>query len=432
MKHVIDSEKLVPVNGSYELIVCGGGPAGVSAAIAAGRMGLKTLLLESEGCLGGIWTTGLLSLMQDAISKKGLMQELKDRLISVSGYSLQPTGKSDAYDGSEDYTYDPECMKYILEQTCLESGVQIRLYTRVVDAIVRQKQLTAIITEGHSGREAFCGQYFIDCTGNGDLAAFSGCSYQSGHPQTGKIQPATLLAFISGFPQGYASTGSSESKHTFSRMMIDAGFTPSYRNASLFRLPNPGISCIMINHEFNVPCDSSQAMTNATIRARKELHDAITALRHVRDWENIRLVATAAHIGLREGRRIEGLYQVTREDLISGACFADGICQVSYPVDIHQLDDSEDATHRGGITAKPYQVPFRSLVARAVTNLALAGRCVSGDFYAHASYRVTGNAVPMGEAAGIATALAYRSGQSYHELDGCLVREAMVRQGHIP
>lgn len=431
MKHVIDSEKLVPVNGSYELIVCGGGPAGVSAAIAAGRMGLKTLLLESEGCLGGIWTTGLLSLMQDAISKKGLMQELKDRLISVSGYSLQPTGKSDAYDGSEDYTYDPECMKYILEQTCLESGVQIRLYTRVVDAIVRQKQLTAIITEGHSGREAFCGQYFIDCTGNGDLAAFSGCSYQSGHPQTGKIQPATLLAFISGFPQGYASTGSSESKHTFSRMMIDAGFTPSYRNASLFRLPNPGISCIMINHEFNVPCDSSQAMTNATIRARKELHDAITALRHVRDWENIRLVATAAHIGLREGRRIEGLYQVTREDLISGACFADGICQVSYPVDIHQLDDSEDATHRGGITAKPYQVPFRSLVARAVANLALAGRCVSGDFYAHASYRVTGNAVPMGEAAGIATALAYRSGQSYHELDGRLVREAMIRQGHI-
>lgn len=431
MKHVIDSEKLVPVNGSYELIVCGGGPAGVSAAIAAGRMGLKTLLLESEGCLGGIWTTGLLSLMQDAISKKGLMQELKDRLISVSGYSLQPTGKSDAYDGSEDYTYDPECMKYILEQTCLESGVQIRLYTRVVDAIVRQKQLTAIITEGHSGREAFCGQYFIDCTGNGDLAAFSGCSYQSGHPQTGKIQPATLLAFISGFPQGYASTGSSESKHTFSRMMIDAGFTPSYRNASLFRLPNPGISCIMINHEFNVPCDSSQAMTNATIRARKELHDAITALRHVRDWENIRLVATAAHIGLREGRRIEGLYQVTREDLISGACFADGICQVSYPVDIHQLDDSEGATHRGGITAKPYQVPFRSLVARAVTNLALAGRCVSGDFYAHASYRVSGNAVPMGEAAGIATALAYRSGQSYHELDGRLVREAMIRQGHI-
>jgi hypothetical protein len=431
MNYIIDSEKRIPVNGSYDLIVCGGGPAGVSAAISAGRMGLKTLLLESEGCLGGIWTTGLLSLMQDAGFKKGLMQEIKDKLISVSGYSLQPTGKSDAYDGSEDYTYDAECMKYILEQACLESGVQIRLYTRVVDAVVRQNQLTAIITEGHSGREAFCGQYFIDCTGNGDLAAFSGCSCQTGHPQTGKIQPATLLAFISGFPQWFATTGSNESKHVFKSLLSDAGFTPSYRKASLFRLPNPGICCIMINHEFDVPCDSSEKMTNATIHARKELHDAITALRGVKDWENIRLVATAAHIGLREGRRIEGLYQVTREDLMAGARFDDGICQVGYPVDIHQLDSTEDATHRGGIITKPYQIPFRSLVARAVTNLALAGRCISGDFYAHASYRVTGNAVPMGEAAGVATALAYRLKQSYHELDGRLVREAMIRQGHI-
>ena len=430
MNYIVDAEKKVSVTGTYELIVCGGGPAGVSAAITAGRMGLKTLLIESEGCLGGIWTTGLLSLMQDAGNKRGLMQEIKDMLISVFGYSLQPTGKSDAYDGSDDYTYDAECMKYILEQACLEAGVQIQLYTRVVDTVVRQEKLTTIITEGHSGREAFRGQYFIDCTGNGDLAAFSGCSYQCGHPQTGKIQPATLLAFVSGFPDGFATTGSLESKHAFNRLFTDAGFTPSYKNASFFRLPNPGIGCIMINHEFNVACDSSQKMTAATIHARKELHDAIKAIRGDKDWENIRLVATAAHIGLREGRRIEGLYQVSREDLIAGRRFADGICLVNYPVDIHQLDDSEDATHRDGIITKPYHMPYRSLVAKAVTNLALAGRCVSGDFYAHASYRVTGNAVPMGEAAGIATALAHRFRQSYHELDGSLVREAMIEQGY--
>lgn len=430
MDYISEKQRKVPLAGTYDVIVCGGGPAGVSAAISSARGGAKTLLIESEGCLGGIWTSGLLSLVQDGGFKNGILKEIKEKLKQQNGYLKQSSGKSSAYDGTEDYTYDAECMKVILEDLCLSSGVTVRLYTRVVNAVTNEESIFAILTESHSGREAFKSKLYIDCTGNGDLAAYAGNNYEYGHPISGKIQPATLLAFISGFPSDYKSTFSFERKLEFFETFKKAGFEPSYKNASLFRLPNSFISCIMINHEYMISCDSAEALTAATIRARKEINDAVNALRNIDEWKEVRLVATASHIGIREGYRIDGLYKVNADDIIQGRKFDDGICLVEYPVDIHGLDSTESATYRDGIVSKPYHIPYRSLVAKDINNLALAGRCISGDFYAHASYRVTGNAVPMGEAAGIAAAIAVKNESNFHEVDGSLVKKCMIENGH--
>jgi hypothetical protein len=118
-------------------------------------------------------------------------------------------------------------------------------------------------------------------------------------------------------------------------------------------------------------------------------------------WSKVRIVTTAAQIGIREGRRIHGLYSLTKEDLMRGAKFEDGVCTVNFVVDVHSLVKGEGGGYgNNGVKMKPYQIPLRSLIAKDVNNLMMAGRCISGDFYAHASYRVTGNAVPMGEAAG--------------------------------
>lgn len=423
---IVEPERDVPVAGVYDVVVCGGGPAGVSAAIAAARAGAKTLLIEGEGCLGGIWTAGQLCVILDAAGKGGIMQEIEERLREHDA-QLVLSGRSK-------YTYDVEAMKYILDTLCVEAGVDVRLHTRVVAAQVEEKEIRAIVTESYSGREAFTGKVYVDATGNGQLAALAGCAYHVGHPKTGQTQPATLIGVISGAPPDEPGTRNTAEKLAFRDLLESVGFEPSYRRPSLWRLPNPELMCISVHHAYGVPCDDAKAISEATIQGRKELNEAVKALRKLPKWRNVRLVSTATHLGLREGRRVIGRYYLTVEDIQKGARFEDAICLVRFGVDVHSLtreaDDRSDASYNEGISVRPYNIPFRSLVARDVDNLALAGRCVSGDFYAHASYRVTGNAVPMGEAAGVAAALSAASSVKLSELDGRRVRDEMVARGY--
>jgi len=158
----------------------------------------------------------------------------------------------------------------------------------------------------------------------------------------------------------------------------------------------------MANHEYGIRCDDALGLSRATIAARREVHALVAALRRLGGaWSGLRVVATAGQIGIREGRRLAGRYTLTADDLARGTRFADAVCRVNFPVDIHALDPRRDKGYSdGGVRAQPYDIPLRALQSVAHDNLAFAGRCISGDFVAHASYRVTGNAVPMGEAAG--------------------------------
>lgn len=423
---VFEPARHIPVAGVYDVIVCGGGPAGVAAALSAAQAGAKTLLLEGQGCLGGIWTAGQLCVILDAAGKGGLMHTIEELLKKHDAYLIQSDrGK---------YTYDVETMKYILDTLCAEAGVDVRLHTKVVAALMDGDRITSVVTESYSGREAFVADAFVEATGNGQLAAQAGCSFLVGHPETGDIQPATLIGIISGAPADEPGTRNLDEKFALRRLLEEAGFEPSYRRPSLWRLPNPELCCISVHHAYGVPCDDAKAITEATIRGRKELNEAVQALRTIPAWRNARLVSTAAHLGLREGRRIMGEYYLTVDDIQRGARFDDGICLVRFGVDVHSLTREDDERNTGpynqGIRVRPYNIPFRSLVARGVDNLALAGRCVSGDFFAHASYRVTGNSVPMGEAAGLAAAWCADAKVPMRELDGARIKEEMVARGY--
>ena len=156
------------------------------------------------------------------------------------------------------------------------------------------------------------------------------------------------------------------------------------------------------------------------MRARAEVLHTVDALRALGGpWTGMQVVATAEQIGIREGRRIHGRYLVSRDDLISGARHPDAVARVTFNVDIHAPDrkknEAETISH-GGFKMKPYDIPLRALIAKDLDGLMMAGRCISGDFIAHASYRVTGNAVAMGEAAGAVAALAARTGRLPHEI----------------
>ena len=205
----IDEPLRTPVAETAAVVVCGAGPAGVAAAVAAGRaqqkLGLApdVRLIEAHGQLGGVWTSGLLSWILDGQNKVGLMPEI---LASAEDYRRRHGGRPSDLSGR---LYDPEHMKRLLERLCLDAGVRLRLHTTVAAADVRHGRLHHVVTQSKSGRHAFAGSCFVDCTGDGDLAAYAGCAYDFGldgdrqHPATA-AQPMTLMALVTGIDTHHA------------------------------------------------------------------------------------------------------------------------------------------------------------------------------------------------------------------------------------
>lgn len=405
----IEPERRVPLVDDCDVIVCGAGPAGVAAAIAAARCGAKARLIEVRGCLGGVWTAGLLSWILDWKNKSGFMAELQQRLLDCKAATVY----------GNDLGYMPEKMKWLLEQLCTEAGVRVQLHTRVSAAYCEQGRLTTIVTDSKSGREAFRAKVFVDTTGDGDLAAQAGCTFAVGRQGSRQTQPMSMIAMLVGLdPKAVARfvrrlaepRGEMQPKMRLFEEMQRAGVTPSYAQPTLFYIRD-GLFCLMANHEYGVSAFNAADISEATVRSRAEVHRLVESLRALGDpWTNIQIVATNEHIGVREGRRVKGLYEVTVDDLRQRREHEDAVCRVTFPIDVHATDpNKEKGIERADFRVTFYDIPYRALVAKDVQGLLTAGRCISGDFIAHSSYRVTGNAVPMGETAGVAAALAAQS-----------------------
>lgn len=402
---------------AVDVLVVGGGPAGVAAALSAARRGATVRLIENHGQLGGVWTTGLLSWVLDWGNKDGVMQEVRRE--------LETRGATHALDAASGLAYDAEQMKGVLERACVEAGVRVRLHTRVVSAVVQDGRVRSVMTESKSGREAFVAPVFIDASGDGDLAAAAGCSFEWGRPadgpgaegtaRAGETQPMSLMALVTGIgeeamaPYLEQPGGDwAEPKQRLARVLSDAGAETSYAMPTVFPL-GEGLCAWMIHHAYGGCGIDAQDLTDATLSARAEILDAVTKLRATGGiWSGLRVVTTAAQIGVREGRRVKGRYRVAVEDLVEGARHDDAVCRATFCIDVHSTNPA--ASGHGGLESvavrtQPYDIPYRALVAADVSGLLLAGRCISGDFLAHSSYRVTGNAVAMGEAAGFAAAV---------------------------
>ena len=416
MRTYQESARETPIAEDCDVVVCGGGPAGIGAAIAAARAGARTRLIELQGCLGGMWTAGLISWVIEGGNKPGLMQEINAEL-----------GRRGARLGrGRDYAYDPEVMKLLLEEMCLGAGVEVRLHTRVVAAAKDEaKRLKLAITESSSGREAWAGRVFVDATGNGDLAALAGCGYDLGRESSGEMQPMSLICLLAGVDAEdvreflcLPDEHHRGAKQGLLGEMERAGVSPSYGAPSLFHLGDR-LYVLSSNHEYGLLGLDAADVSRATIHARAELHRLVDALRGLGGvWRELRLVATGSQIGIREGRRIHGLYTVTRDDLLRGARHKDTVCLVTVGIDVHSTDPSATKSYSAENRAltQPYDIPIRALIACDVKGLLLAGRCISGDFLAHASYRMTGTATAMGQGAGTLAAVAAKTGRLPQEV----------------
>jgi hypothetical protein len=241
----------------------------------------------------------------------------------------------------------------------------------------------------------------------------------------------SLMALLTGVdtklvPEFIRETSGEQAKPRFLELMKNAGINPSYRAPTLRHL-HSDIFSLMTNHEYGVPAYDADQVSTATLRARAEIHAIVAGLRKIGGpWKDVAVVATAEQIGVREGRRIRGRYKVTADDLAKGKKSEAGVCRVTFGIDVHDVWSNTDHPNAAGVVAevkrrraegvKPYDIPLAALIAADVDGLMMAGRCISGDFIAHASYRVTGNAVPMGEAAGLASAVSLKKSRMPHEL----------------
>ncbi len=399
---------------SYDVLVAGAGPAGVAAALSSARRGAKTALIETHGCLGGVWTAGQLAWIFEG-ANPGIASEISSGLAKM-GANNGPTPQT--------YSYDVESMKVLLERLCVEAGVKIRLFTSVVDAVVESGRLTGVLTESKSGRELWPSKVFVDCSGDGDLGARAGNAFDIGGPN-GETQPCTFMGLIAvknlDALKDYVSFLEMDGmwpKHgvcieNLLRDLAKGGVHPSYMRPTIFHVRGD-ICALMANHEYKVSAIDADSITEATLRGRAELYRTVEALRSLGGpWEGLTLAATAEQIGIREARRLHGLYKVSVDDLSRGARFEDAVCECHFGVDVHSTDPEKDkGLSHMGVKSRPYQIPYRALVAKDVEGLLMAGRCISGDWLAHASYRVTGTAVSLGEAAGRAAAFCAKTGRT--------------------
>lgn len=418
-----EPSRMVPLARETDVLVCGGGPAGIAAAITAAREGARVLILERHPFLGGVWTAGALTILIDTEHKAGLNAELRQRLAARGGAVFhKPMWPAWPI-------YGLEAMKGLLDEIIEEEGIQVQLYTQVVAADRQDRRLGGVFTESKSGREFIKSRIVIDTTGDGDVAARAGCPFEMGRPGDGKVQPMTLYGRVGGYRGGPVHI------EPLRTIVKQAGFNPSYERITLFPQPGqPGVFMLMATHLFGSGIDTRN-LTRAEMQGRKEIRELVSILKkHAGpDWADAYLIDTGPFIGIREARRIRGRYYLTAEDIAAGRRFEDGICHVRFVADIHHPDPSEGA----GLfhaPSQPYDIPYRCLLAKDVDNLMMAGRCISGDHIAHASYRVTGDAVATGEAAGLAAALACREGIDPIHVDTQKLRACLdeIRSRHSP
>jgi hypothetical protein len=427
MKTYREPSREIPVACEVDVLVVGGGPAGIGAALAAARQGARTLLIEQSGAVGGVATSGLMSHWTGATEHIGLYGEILHR----------------AQDAAEIHLINPETLKTVLLDMLNEAGVMWQLYTFATDVIMDGETIKGVITESKSGRQAVLGRIIVDASGDGDIAEKAGVPYTKGREEDGKMQPMTLMfkvggvdtdrvvRFVGGFEDTYDTPEGDIQSLAREHLPFPAGHLLIYRSTL------PGVvSCNMTN-SINVDGTKAEDLTRADYECRRQLNPIVDFLRtYVAGFEVCYVISAAAQIGVRETRHFAGVATVTEEDIMAARVFEDWVVpKVHFNFDVHNLSGAGlDETGVQKYFSQPnhYTLPYGCFVPQKVENLYLAGRNISGTHKAHSNFRVMPICVLMGQAVGNAAALCVQQAVAPRDLDVRALQEILISQGVNP
>ena len=418
----ISITKSVPVVGVYDVVVCGAGPAGVFAAIAAAREGASVALVERFGFLGGMATAGLVMPLsvftyQNKRVIGGIPWEFLERLEAMGGgYIEKPLGN---------VAFDPELYKLCMQRMVLEAGVSLYMNSYLTGTVVgTDGTIECVVIENKNGSEALEAKVFIDCTGDADLAAMAGVEMQ---PMNGEpLQPLSTYFILAGVDT--SSPIISEAMH-HNKQGENCHCLPirNYllEHAEELNIPEFGgpwfcttlhEGCVAVNMTRTAAdaCDNRD-YTAAECRLREDVYRMAEILRaNFAEFKECYVASVATQAGIRETRRIKGVHTMTAEEYMSGYKYADSISRGAHPIDIHATKGSSQVAH---FLEQAAYVPYRALIAQNYPNLLVAGRCLSADRKAFASMRVQASCMGTGQAAGVAAAMAVKSGCAVQSVD---------------
>ena len=403
----------MPIRYEADIAVIGGGIAGVSTACAAARSGAKVILVERFGVTGGVLTTGGVANFCGQLSGQGevfdcILQDL--RAFSALG------------EGERESVFHYEILAVVLQELLLRRGVKLLLHTRFVDACVAEGRITECIVCGMSGPEALSAKQFIDCSGESVLARAAGCEVMKGGERSVYQLPMSMMYFV---------------RHVASEAVVrhlPAGWFEPIESATDLPMTSiwpdgPGGNAIKVKIPMFDSTDT-ESLTAAEIQGRRRMMEVMDFHQRVEDrpW---RLDHCSPIIGIREGRRVVGDYVLSVEDLRAGRAFDDGVARGTFYLDGHKPDDDKRTyiLPEDELAVPPYQIPLRSLIARDARNLMMAGRNLSADQLALSSARVATSGSMMGQAAGIAAAMAVAQNCEVRDLAAAEIRNEIQVRG---
>ena len=450
-KFITEPQREIPVKKEVDILVVGGGPAGIIAATAAAEDGLKVMLIESRSFVGGNLTIGLpiLGFLGQKGNQiiKGLPQKFIDKLKAVDAASEHrpcPLHMSLTL-------VEPEAVKTVGLEMLVEAGVEVQFYTFCAGVVMENgDELKGVIIESKAGREVILAKTVIDCTGDADIAFRSGVPCEYGD-ENGGVQPPTLMFCLGNVDTDKLRMSIAEEPRTYLTDFIPSEYFGQNNQYVLVGLRNhikaaqdkglvlptertilitglrKGEVWVNMTRVNGVNGTDPASLTHGEIEGRHQIYDIQQYLiEYVPGFEDAYFLRTAPFIGIRETRRIEGQYTMTRDDIMSCALFDDSIAVASYPLDIHHPQG-------GGCTLEwcgdCYDIPYRSLIPQKVKNLIVAGRCISATHEAMSAIRVMAPCMAMGEAAGRAAKTAVHEGIQPADVDVKKLQEELMDKG---
>jgi hypothetical protein len=444
--------RLVPVLAEVDVLVVGGGPSGVAAAVGAAATGASTALVEQSGAFGGMWTQGLV------ITLAGYnCWLLPDRVRTVAGVGGEWLTRAHAIGGVFDHdgfalSSDPEKMKLVADQMLQEHGVDVLLHVLATSPIVADGMVRGCVIETVEGPRAIYAGVTVDCTGNGDVVSRSGSDWTKGQtlqPMTmsmriGNVHPVGTIdhAAPRRIPIGPAAGDLVEpalSEYASVRADVPVDIPAMRQARARGELPVFGgpwfggidKDVVWVN-SVRIVGDATNLrdLTRAEIQGRRDAFALFDYFReHIEGFADGRLLQTSPQIGIRESRRLTGEYTLTGDDIRAGVPFDDSIALGCWPIDVHPAGG--DVGSHTMFVPEPYGIPYRSLLPATTDGLLAAGRCISVDREALGSVRVGATCTATGHAAGVAAALSARQGRRPRDLDVAELRHTLRAQGAL-